>query len=94
MRIASLAVAALFAAASVLPATAEQAAFIKKPKALGSKMSTVETYGGDQGGVINCRAACFNDGGWRYWQCKGSHADTMCQLRCSPPPPRGECVGF
>src|SRR5258708_7676558 len=97
MRIASLTVVALFAVASVAPAAAqEQAAFIKKPKVLGSKESTVTTYrairdNNSSGSSINCSGRCFSDGGMRYWQCKGTHADVMCHLSCSPPPPRGEC---
>jgi hypothetical protein len=97
MKTGSLAILAFFAAATV-PALADQATFIKKPKGLAGKMSTVTTYRGDGGGgggsVINCSGACFSDGGTRYWQCKGTHADVACFLSCSPPPPRGECHPF
>ena len=91
---------ALFAVASVAPAAAqEQATFIKKPKALGGKESTVTTYRAMQdnnssGSSINCSGTCFSDGVTRHWTCNGSHADVMCQLRCSPPPPKGRCLAF
>ena len=89
---------ALVAVGSAVPVLAqEQSTFIRKPKVLGSKESTVTTYraGGDGksiGASIICSGVCFSDGVTRYWQCKGTHADTFCHLRCSPPPPRGECL--
>jgi hypothetical protein len=94
MRIASIALLALFAVASFEPASAEDATFIKKPKALGSKDSTVTTYQATSGSSINCSGTCFSDGVTRHWTCKGTHADVMCQLRCAPPPPKGGCLPF
>src|SRR5258708_821976 len=99
MRIASLALVALFAVASVAPAAAaeEQATFIKKPKVLGSKESTVTTHrakrdNDSSGSSISCSGRCFSDGGTRYWTCKGTHADVVCHLSCSPPPPKAGCL--
>jgi hypothetical protein len=97
MRIPILILIGLFAISSVAPALGqEQPTFMKKPKVLGIKESTVTTFraSGDNqsiGASINCRGTCFSDGVTRYWQCKGTHADVMCHIRCSPPPPRGEC---
>jgi hypothetical protein len=97
MRIPVLILMGLFAISSVAPALGqEQPTFMKKPKVLGSKESTVTTYraSGDNqstGASINCSGTCFSDGVTRYWQCRGTHADVMCHIRCSPPPPRGEC---
>jgi len=46
MRIASLTVSAVLAVAAIVPAAAEeQADFVKKPKVLSGKMSTVTTFG-------------------------------------------------
>jgi hypothetical protein len=90
MRIASLALVALLAVASFGPASAEDAAFIAKPKLLGNKESTVTTY--SSGSSINCSGTCFSDGVTRHWTCQGTHADVMCQLRCSPP--KGGCLPF
>lgn len=98
MRTPAFILVALFAVGSVVPVLAqEQPTFIKKPKMLGTKESTVTTYraggeGKSVGPSINCSGICFSDGVTRYWQCKGTHADTFCHLRCSPPPPRGECL--
>jgi hypothetical protein len=72
MRIASLTVIALFAVVSAAPVAAqEQATFIKRPKVLGIKDSTVTTYrsiGDASGSSINCSGRCFSDGGMRYWR--------------------------
>jgi hypothetical protein len=97
MRVAGLTIAALFAVTSVVAVAAEQATFIKKPKVLGTKVSTVTTYeiGGESsssGPSINCSGTCFSDGGTHYWHCKGTHADVFCHLVCSPPPAHGECL--
>jgi hypothetical protein len=92
MRIASIALVAFFAIASFGPASAEDAAFTPKPKVLGCKKSVVTTY--SSGSSINCSGTCFSDGVTRHWTCNGSHADVMCQLRCSPPPPKGGCLPF
>ncbi len=98
MRIASLALVALFAVVSVAPAAAEeQATFIKKPKVLGSKESTVTSYrargdNNSSGSSISCSGTCFSDGVTRYWTCKGTHADVVCHLSCSPP--KGGCLPF
>jgi|HubBroStandDraft_4_1064222.scaffolds.fasta_scaffold1374040_2 uncharacterized membrane protein len=98
MRIASLAVGAFLAVASIVPAAAEvQADFIKKPKALSGKMSTVTSYkagpnDSSSGSSISCSGTCNSDGHTRYWTCMGTHADVACHLTCSPP--RGGCLPF
>ena len=60
MRIARIALVALFAIASFGPASAEDAAFTPKPKVLGSKESVATTY--SSGASINCSGTCFSDG--------------------------------
>jgi hypothetical protein len=92
MRIASMALVALFVNASFGTASAQDAAFIAKPKMLGHKESMLTTY--SSGSSINCSGTCFSDGVTRHWTCKGTHADVMCRLRCSPPPPKGGCLPF
>src|ERR1700686_1366325 len=99
MRIASIALVALFAIASFGRASAEEATFIEKPKVLGSKESTVTTYRAkpdknSSGSSINCSGVCFSDGVTRHWTCKGTHADVICHLSCSPPPPKAGCLGI
>ncbi len=99
MRIANVILAALICTAVVGTAAAqEQGVFIKKPKVLGKKDSTVTTYQAKKadenspGLFIDCSGMCFGDGVTRYWKCKGTHADVVCRLRCRPPPPKGECL--
>jgi len=93
MRIASLTIIAILVAA--MPAVAEEATLIKKPKALGTKKSTLTSYESRQGGPhINCQGICFGDGRTLHWQCKGTHADVACSLKCFPPPPVPECLPF
>jgi hypothetical protein len=100
MRIVSLALVALFAVTSVAPLAAEEqaATFIKRPKVLGTKESTVTVYrapdSASSGPHINCSGRCFSNGGTHYWTCKGTHADVMCHLSCSPPPPKPGCLPF
>ena len=90
--IANLAILTLFAITSAVPAAEEQATFIKRPKVLGSKESTVTTYGATGGSSINCSGRCFSGGGTHYWTCKGTHADVICHLSCSPPPVKAGCL--
>ena len=92
MRIASLTALAFFATATVVPAVAEQATPIKKPKVLGERISTVTTY--QAGSHINCQGRCSPGAGWEYWQCKGTHADVKCFVDCRGPAPHGQCVPF
>src|SRR5262249_51232626 len=92
MRIASLIAAAFFAAASIVPTVAEQATFIKKPKALGEKISTVITYGTRS--RRNCQGRCSKGAGWDYWQCKGTSEDMTCFIDCTEPSPHGQCKPF
>ena len=92
MRIASLAAVAFFATASLVPAVAEQATPIKKPKVLGERISTVTTY--ETGSHINCQGKCSKDAGYEYWQCKGTHSDVRCFVDCTAPTPHGQCVPF
>src|SRR5689334_16545529 len=99
MRIASMALVALLAIASFGPVSAEEAAFIEKPKVLGSKESTVTTFrtkrdNTSSGSSINCSGKCFSDGVTRHWTCKGTHADVICHLSCSPRPPKAGCLGI
>lgn len=92
MRIAGVALVALFVFVSFGSASAEDAPFIAKPKVMGKRESMVTTF--SSGSSINCSGTCFSDGVTRHWTCKGTHADVMCQLRCSPPPAKGGCLPF
>ena len=101
MRIATVILAALVSTALVGTAAAqEEGVFIKRPKVLGKKESTVTTYQarkGDEnspGSFIDCSGRCPNDAATRYWKCKGTHVDVTCSLRCRPPPPKAGCLGL
>ena len=91
MRIASLAVAAFLAGASVVPAGAEYATFMKKPKVLGAKVSTVMTF--SSGPHIFCKGRCSDGAAFEHWECPGSIVDTACALVCRPIPRPG-CRAF
>lgn len=90
MRIVRLIIAVLFATVSI-PAVARDADFIKRPKALGKKMSIVHTF--TSGTHINCRGSCSNGAQWDYWECPGSIVDTFCTFTCRPVP-RAGCGNF
>ena len=89
MKIASLIVGTLFAAASVVPAAAEP--FIKKLKVLGTKVSTVTMF--KSGPHIFCQGRCSDGVPFSHWECQGSIVDTMCALVCRPVPRPG-CRAF
>jgi hypothetical protein len=91
MTIDRLTTLALFVAVSVVPAAAEKATFIKKPKVLGSEISTITTFSSHQ--HITCRGRCSKGAAWDYWQCKGTSLTVRCELICSPVPRPG-CQGI
>jgi|KBSSwiStaDraftv2_1062776.scaffolds.fasta_scaffold275968_2 hypothetical protein len=91
MKIASLAAAAFLTAASVVPAVAEYAPFIKKPKVLGDRVSTVTTF--RSGPHIFCQGNCSAGAPLVHWECPGSIVDTACAIVCRPIP-RGDCRSF
>jgi hypothetical protein len=78
---------------SLVPALAEDATFIKKPKTLGAKVSTVETRATPGGSHFMCRGKCDPAAPWGYWQCEGSPSNVICVLSCVPIP-KPECVAF
>jgi hypothetical protein len=96
LRSTSLMLAMLFAVASVGAAAAETP-FIKQPKVMGSKISSVTGFQlrkpDNSGTTINCRGTCFSTGRTFHWQCTVQPNEIgHCSLHCSPPPARGECM--
>ena len=91
MKIASLTAAAFLAAVSVAPAVAQDPKFIKKPKAMGAKVSTVSTF--HSGARIFCQGNCSAGAPMVHWECPGSIVDTACAIVCRPIP-RAGCRNF
>ena len=91
MRIASLTLVAFFAVASAVPAVAEYATFMNKPKELGARVSTVMTF--SSGPHIFCKGRCSDGAAFEHWECPGSIVDTACALVCRPIPRPG-CRSF
>jgi hypothetical protein len=77
----------------LVPADAQQATFMKKPKALGAKLSTVETRASTDGSHFMCRGKCDPASPWGYWRCDGTPSTVICVLSCVPIP-KPECVAF
>ena len=91
MKIANLAAAAFLTVALAAPAVAQDAKFIKKPKAMGARVATVTTF--HSGAHIFCQGNCSAGAPMVHWECKGSIVDTACALVCRPVP-RAGCRNF
>lgn len=91
MKIARLAATTFLIVAWVAPAAAEFVPFIKKPKAMGQRLSTVSTF--KSGPRIFCQGNCSAGAPMVHWECHGSIVDTVCAIVCRPIP-RGECRNF
>ena len=96
LTIASLTLGLVVSLAWIAPpaAAADDAPFVKKPRAMGSKVSTVSGFRAKKGdGVfMNCSGRCAN-GRTLHWQCEITPdiIQMHCGLRCSPPPAQGRC---
>ncbi len=85
--------AAFVVAVSLVPAVAQQATFIKKPKVLGNTISTIVTHASNDGSHFMCQGKCDPAAPWGYWRCEGTPSTVRCVLRCIPIP-QPECVPF
>jgi hypothetical protein len=102
LTIASLTVGLIVSIACIAPppaiaAAAEKSEFIKKPKVMGSKVSTVTGFrakkGDGSGFFMNCSGRCGN-GATLRWRCEIAPdiIQMHCGLHCSPPPAHGLCL--
>lgn len=94
-RIIGLALSFVISVASLAPAAGDEAPFIRKPRVMGSMISTVTTYrlrdGDSFGSTINCSGRCFGSGQTFHWQCKAEGDEIMhCALDCNHVP-HGQC---
>ena len=92
MKILSLIARLCLFTATIVPAAAEKATFIEKPKVMGDEISTITTYqlNESSGFTKHCRGECFSDHVLRFWTCHGKSGDILhCTLSCTPPPVGG-----
>ena len=87
-------IVAFVATVSLVPAVAEQATFIKRPKTLGPRISTIITHATQDGSHFMCQAKCDPAAPYGYWQCEGTPSTVRCVLHCGPGKPQPECVHF
>lgn len=87
----------MISAAFVLPCSAEDASFTRRPNEMDRKISTVTSYHvrSAGGALINCAGTCFAPGQTIEWKCEvPQNANVQCRLNCKSLPAEGDCADW